>query len=318
MAYFSSDIVNNIRNIDLLSYLKDNEPQELVKISRDNYCTRTHDSLKISNGLWYWFSRGIGGRSALDYLVKVRDYSFTEAIQILLDAYDLNDIPKSNYTAKKEPICLDLPEKNKNNYEVINYLQNRGISKDLINDCINNNLIYQDTKSNVVFVGYDNNKTAKFASVRATNNTRFMHEAKGSNKEFSFQIIKNRNAESVHIFESPIDLLSYITLIEISNKDTKSNFISLAGVYQPAKDIKESKVPIALTYYLNQYQNTKKIFLHLDNDNAGRLATLALENTIPKQFEVIDSPPPNGKDYNDFLCYVIRKKLNKGERENDK
>ncbi len=35
-------------------------------------------SLKISNGKWIWWSRGIGGRSALDYLIKVKGYSFLE------------------------------------------------------------------------------------------------------------------------------------------------------------------------------------------------------------------------------------------------
>jgi len=30
-----------------------------------------------------WWSRGIGGRSALDYLIKVKDYSFLEAVELL-------------------------------------------------------------------------------------------------------------------------------------------------------------------------------------------------------------------------------------------
>ena len=54
--------------MDLLTYLKNYEPYELVHFSGNTYTTRTHDSLKISNGKWMWWSRGIGGRSALDYL----------------------------------------------------------------------------------------------------------------------------------------------------------------------------------------------------------------------------------------------------------
>ena len=46
-----------------------------------SYCTKEHDSLKISNGMWYWFSRSIGGRSALDYLIKVEGMAFTEAVE---------------------------------------------------------------------------------------------------------------------------------------------------------------------------------------------------------------------------------------------
>lgn len=46
------------------------------RVAGNVYCTREHDSLKISNGKWYWWSRGIGGVSALDYLIKVKEYSF--------------------------------------------------------------------------------------------------------------------------------------------------------------------------------------------------------------------------------------------------
>lgn len=59
------------------------EPNNLVRVGGSVYCTREHDSLKISNGKWYWWSRGIGGVSALDYLIKVKDYGFVEAVEAL-------------------------------------------------------------------------------------------------------------------------------------------------------------------------------------------------------------------------------------------
>ena len=54
--YYYPYEVQQAKNMDLLTYLRQFEPQELVHLSGDNYCTKTHDSLKISNGLWYWFS----------------------------------------------------------------------------------------------------------------------------------------------------------------------------------------------------------------------------------------------------------------------
>ena len=60
----------------MLTYLQTYEPQELVHFGGSTYCTREHDSLKISNGKWCWFSRGIGGCSALDYLIKVKEMPF--------------------------------------------------------------------------------------------------------------------------------------------------------------------------------------------------------------------------------------------------
>ena len=83
MPYIPPQVVQEVKQMDLLTYLKNYEPYELVHFSGNTYTTRTHDSLKISNGKWMWWSRGIGGRSALDYLIKVKDYSFLEAVELL-------------------------------------------------------------------------------------------------------------------------------------------------------------------------------------------------------------------------------------------
>lgn len=79
------DVLERVRQIDLLSYLREFELSNLVKVKGTSnvYCTAEHDSLKISNGKWYWWSRGFGGYSALDYLIKVKEYDFVEAVEIL-------------------------------------------------------------------------------------------------------------------------------------------------------------------------------------------------------------------------------------------
>ena len=83
MPYIPPSVMQEVKRMDLLTYLKNYEPYELVHFSGNTYTTRTHDSLKISNGKWMWWSRGIGGRSALDYLIKVKEYSFLEAVELL-------------------------------------------------------------------------------------------------------------------------------------------------------------------------------------------------------------------------------------------
>jgi len=88
MPYVSPEDIQRAKEMDLLTYLQNYEPEELVHISWETYCTREHDSLKISNGKWHWFSRGFGGKTALDYLIKVRDYKRkTEAGCFKLKAY---------------------------------------------------------------------------------------------------------------------------------------------------------------------------------------------------------------------------------------
>lgn len=304
MAYYQPDEVKKAKEMDLYTYLKNYEPEELVHFSRETYMTRTHDSLKISNGMWYWFSRGIGGKTALEYLIQVREMSFIQAVETIL-GYSNNRPPITYQQPKKvENIRLILPKKSDTNDRVINYLSSRGIDKDIISECIDNNLIYEDLPNhNVVFVGYDKNNNPRYAGVRGTNNSRYMKDAYGSHKAFSFKLDGIEKNNEVHLFESAIDLLSYATIKKLNNKEWyNDNLLSLAGVYQPAKKIDESKIPLALNYYLNQNQNIKKIYLHFDNDSAGRIATMALKTILPKQYEVIDDPPKIGKDYNDFLC----------------
>ena len=319
MAFYSKEEIAKAKQIDLYSYLKQKSPDELIYFSKDTYTTKEHDSLKISNGMWYWFSKGIGGKSALDYLITVKDYSFTDAMAEVL-GYS-NQENKYDYEyKKKENIELQLPIKNDNNDKVINYLISRGIDKDIILECINKDFIYESKDNhNVVFVGFDNKNNPKFACVRATNKSRYMHDCYGSNKAFSFKLeSNNKENDSIHLFESAIDLLSYATILKLNNKDYHNeNLLSLAGVYQPSKNILESKMPISLALSLYLNKNINKIYLHLDNDEAGRLATLGLKNSIKNIYEVIDIPPECGKDYNDYLCQLKGIKNINYERRKD-
>ena len=307
MAYYQPEEIQRAKEMDLYTYLKNYDPEELVHFSRDTYMTRTHDSLKISNGMWYWFSRGIGGKTALEYLIQVKDYTFIQAVETILGYAKTNPPTEYQQQKKIQNIRLILPKKSNDNSKIIQYLVGRGIDKDIILECIDNNLIYEDLPNhNVVFVGYDKTNTPRYAGVRASNNSRYMKDAYGSHKAFSFKLEAIEKNDSVHLFESAIDLLSYTTINKLDGKEWyNDNLLSLAGVYQPAKKIDESKIPLALNYYLNQNPDIKKIYLHFDNDSAGRIATMALKTVLPKKYEVIDDPPKIGKDFNDFLCAKV-------------
>ena len=45
MSYVTKEQINRSKQMDLLTYLRTYEPQELVHFSGDVYTTRTHDSL---------------------------------------------------------------------------------------------------------------------------------------------------------------------------------------------------------------------------------------------------------------------------------
>lgn len=321
MPYYNESQIKKAKAIDLLTYLKAKCPDELVYDSRDTFHTRSHDSLKISNGMWNWFSRGVGGNTALEYLIKVENFTFTEAVGHLINEKGLekNCFNKPVLTEKEKRDRLVLPEKTLDNYRVIGYLTGRGIHKSIVDYCLNNELIYQENiRNNVVFVGYDNENQPRYAGVRATNSSRYMHDAYGSDKAYSFKLDSKVKKDSVHLFESAIDLLSYATLIHLKNGNWQEvNLLSLAGVYQPSKDINNSKIPKTLSNYLSNHSEIKKIFIHFDNDEAGRLATKAIQNSLSDRYEIVDYPPKNGKDFNDFLCNYLNQ-LNKKSCEIDR
>ena len=120
----------------------------------------------------------------------------------------------------------------------------------------------------------------------------------------------------MHLFEAAIDLLSYATYLKYEGKDYKAeNLLSLSGVYQPKKEIKDSKIPVALSTFLKANLQINTIYLHLDKDKAGRLCTAALTELLKKDYKIVDEPPPVGKDFNDFLMSYLGIASQKPSRE---
>ena len=302
MPYIAPEVITEAKRMDLLTYLREYEPGELVKFSSNTYTTRTHDSLKISNGKWMWWSRGIGGKSALDYLIKVRGMDFVQAVQTIMGNGSVSFPTYENIKSYEEQPLL-LPEKSPTTDVVFDYLFGRGIDFEIINHCLEQELIIESLPyHNVVFIGYDEGKEPKYAAYRATNQSRIMGDCTGSKKQYSFRLTAE-NTREVHLFECAIDLLSYATLMKLEGKDWRQyNLVSLAGVYSPKQKIKDSKVPVTLSRLLEKDKTIRRIVLHLDNDIAGRKATKALQTILSDKYEVVDDPPQYGKDVNDFLC----------------
>ena len=302
MPYIPSEVVSRAKQMDLYTYLHDYEPQELVHLGGGTYCTREHDSLKISNGKWYWFSQSIGGRSALDYLIKVRGTPFKEAVETIVGCCAAQPLVSA---PRKEPPkrSLLLPEANDDSERVIDYLTGRGIDQELIGYCLSTGRLYESRKfHNAVFVGQDSAGNSHYVNLRGIDSD-FKGEASGSDKRYSFSIPAKDKSGTLHLFESAIDLLSFATMCKQIGRDwRRDHLLSLAGVYRPRKELRESSMPLALTQYLKDHLGIRKIVLRLDNDYAGRTASQALQTMLSGSYEVSIRPPPEGKDYNDCLC----------------
>ena len=207
MGYVTREMIDRAKEMDLLTYLQTYEPQELVHFGGSTYCTREHDSLKISNGKWCWFSRGIGGRTALDYLIKVKGYSFLEAVELLAERANIQPSLSVYENVPMEKQLL-LPRKNQDNQKVIAYLSERGIDNEIIQFCLESGRVYEsEFHHNTVFVGMDEKGNPKYAAIRGIG-TSFIGEANGSDKNYSFSIFTEKSNDTVHLFESAIDLLS--------------------------------------------------------------------------------------------------------------
>lgn len=305
MPFIPPEAIERARQLDLLTYLQTFEPSELVHIGGNHYCTREHDSLKISNGKWYWFSRGFGGYNALDYLVKVKDVPFVEAVERISGVAAYTP-PTTDRTEKdKKPKVLLLPKASRCATHAYNYVRSRGIDSELIDYCFQTGRIYESLPyHNVVFVGLDRYNKPRYATLRGIG-TDFIGEANGSDKRFSFSI-PAQNSDSLHLFESAIDLLSFATLVKQNGGNwQRDHLVSLAGVYKPKENLQESSLPLTLKRYLSEYPNIKWITLRLDNDKAGGYMSKALVALLSDKYEVSVQPPPCGKDYNDYLCMKL-------------
>lgn len=299
MQLISNEDMARAREMDLLTYLTYYDPGNLKHVSGNTYCTAEHDSLIINNGKWCWFSQGIGGKSALDYLIKVKGIPFREAVERILGRISE---PLPPVKPKVEPPkAFSMPKVNDDPSRAVYYLVGRGISPEIIHWCIEHNLIFETTKfSNVLFVGYDKAGNPKYGSVRAIDGD-YKGDVSGSDKKFSFRIARADSPRKVHVFECAIDLLSYATCVKLRGGNwRKETYLSLGGIGGKV-------MPLALEQFLKDHPDISHVYLHLDNDQPGRNATKNITEILKSNYVVKDIPPPEGKDFNEYLRIRLSK-----------
>ena len=301
MQSYSEEQIRQAKSVDLLSYLQRASPSELVRVSANVWCLKDHDSLRISNGKWYWFSRGFGGSSAVNFLVNVRGFSFLEAVGAVLEN-GTYQIPVKNEPSERR---LLLPPKSKTADRVMEYLQRRAIDPEIIQYCLERKTLYESKDGqNAVFVGYDESGKPRYAAIRSMVGD-YKGDASGSDKRYSVRIKGIVGNPHLHVFESAIDLLSHATLEKQRDFDwTKDSLLSLAGVYVVKR---EGVVPKALEHFLETYPDVKIIHLHLDNDEVGRGAAAGIMKGLQVRYQVWNQPPLMGKDVNDYLIKKVEK-----------
>jgi len=293
--HYSKEIVNNIRQTDMVEFLEKRNSFSFKKQGTDFRC-KEHSSLIIRSDKyrWFWNSKAIGGSGVIDYLMKIENTTFPEAIvaaqSIICMPTTFSQTPEARNRA-----IFSLPEKEKlSPSKLIRYLcEIRGINHNIVSQLIEEDKIYQDKRGNIVFVGVDENNKPRFASIRGAGEKHFRMDCSGSDKRFSFHL-KGSNTETLYIFESPIDALSYATLENIKQSCNASweslHCLSLGGTSQ-----------VALDSYLLKNKDIKKLVICLDNDDAGFEATNKIIEKYSKSKYRVSRLLPKGKDFDDEL-----------------
>ena len=306
MPYATKAQIERARQPDLVTFLQRYKPDELIPTGPGAYKLRSHDSLKISNGKWCWWSHDrMGGVNALEYLIKVEKMSFPEAVQLVNEQCGFSDTHMERPAAppkeeKARPEFL-LPVRFQNNRRVTAYLLSRGIDMAVLDYCFQNGLLYESADyHNAVFVGYDG-KTPRYAALRGTRSGgSFKGEVSGSNKRFCFSITGQGTEGELSVFECAIDALSYLTQVQMQGEDWRQkSILSLGGVYLPGQR-ETPRMPLAMEGYLETHPDVRSVVLRLDNDAAGRGAAHTILQTV-KECTVTVELPAQGKDYNECL-----------------
>jgi len=315
MLWVTKEQIAKAREIDLLSYLKASEPNELIQDGPNRYVTKTHSSLVISNNKWIWNREQVAGVSALDYLVKVRNISFVDAVELLTGECAISGrLYQEIKNPKPSPSKFRFypPKPLRYTTRALAYLQSRGISPEVIGQCMQAGILYESRYLNsaspyhnsavCVFAGKDEHGEIRFANMRGINSDLKLDKA-GSSKRFNFCIpAKKPHSRCLIVFESAIDALSHASLQQRKGWEWDGYRLSLGG-----------SSPISLIAFLERNPQIKRVILHLDNDKAGLSAAWKIKAMFASssqfaRIHITVNPPRNGIDYNDVLLHSIQQK----------
>ena len=297
--------------------------------------------IRASDGEWWHHSKGTHGRNALDYLIKEEGMDFQSAIFELLGRSEeyyknkeyrnldnresvVNDgklppVPGRREYPKiqlpeQEKKGLIIPEKDTDTSELYSYLMGRGISPVVIDYFVEQGSLYQGAKyKNVCFVGYDREGNPRLINQRATKGT-FKGNSTGSDRRYSFMNHFDGQTD-LHIFEAPVDLLSYACLLQNAGYDFRQfNLISLSGISGTGSGT-EVKLPMGMEEYLDRFPDTLLVYIHFDNDDPGHVAGQRLQDALAERgIPAVQQYPPAGcKDVNDYLVGITRLQKNRNK-----
>ena len=319
--YYTEEQIKIAKNTDLINLVESYG----YKVKHEKNAYRV---LGVEGGLYifnknnnktqgfYWHSKCLKG-NAIDFCKEVFKDDYKSAIARLLNqsvqSLDrCNKCPTVGQVKNETSVqSLDinkvftLPDRDNNIKQAYSYLvKTRGISKVLVDNCIKYGLIRQFKENNHIYVGFigkDKDNTAQYLMLRSTlTNSSFKKEYENSNKKYGFKVfnaesvqpLDSSNSINIYIFESPIDLLSYMTLNP--TKTLKNNaFLSMGGIST-----------LALKQFIEDYNpKISSINVCFDADEVGQINANKVKAEYSNKYKV-SILKPIYKDYNKQLIMI--------------
>lgn len=290
------DLIVRARRASLEEYLR-GRGELLFKEGRQ-YRVKKHSGLVISANRWYSHTLSKGGNT-LDYLIEVEGMEFKKAVGVLSHC-SISPVGLADMAGCSQVI---IPQRNADDKRVMAYLvKTRGITMGVILPLLKEGRIYEAARtSNVVFTGIDSTGTIRYVMQRsAMSGSSFKFESKGSDKKFSFSLTGQN--DTLLVFESPVDLLSFMSLNPGFMHD-RPHLLSLGGVSD-----------IALEAYIARTSGICFIVFLLDNDGAGHEAYLQFHDKYSARGFHVFKCFPEEKDWNQQLLSGIRHRSSKCSR----
>lgn len=320
---YSNEEKKKAKQMSTVDYLQRNY-HFTFRFRNNYYKCEQHDSLIIYSDQrgWAWNSKGLKGSDVVQFIMSVEHKSYAEALNALI----LNSEQPYSYTEpvkkKDEAKMLVLPKATDEKYSrVFAYLcYSRRIDKSIINECMKNKSLYQDTRGNCVFVGYKGNVPA-YATIRGTlTDKKYRGDCSGSDKRYSFNMTYRTDGKELYVFESAIDAMSHATIANLAfESDTaykKTNRLSLGGLNS-----------IALDQYLKDHPQVTTLNFCFDNDynamnkdgtpapNHGQEFAKQCCKNYEKKGYIVKNICPKHKDFNDDLIEYYLPQLQKTTKE---
>lgn len=273
------------KSTDIVSLLE-SHGEKLKRSGSEYEWSDNGQKVTVRGNLWYHQYEQEGG-DAIDFVKKYYGKSYAEAVDFLLNGGNSNLYVSQ--TIQKQEKTLIVPERNTDMRRVFAYLtKRRGIDADILRYFVRERLIYEDSKyHNAVFVGKDTDGNIKHIHKRSTSfNSSYKGNEAGSKPEYSFHKIGLDNM--LYIFESPIDMLSYISM----NKENweQHSYAACCGVGDRV-----------LFKMLEDNPNINTVCLCLDSDEAGQTASQRIAEKLIELGYDYDVEIPHCKDWNDEL-----------------